>query len=98
MRFYLDESLSDDIAAAAPRLGVDVTSSHAAGNDGLPDDVQLMYATETGRCIVTTNYAHFIDLAWDYAERERSHSGILLVPRSLTPTRDNFGAIARALR
>jgi len=36
MRFYLDESLSDEIAVVARRLGVDVTSSHAVGNDGLP--------------------------------------------------------------
>ena len=97
MRFYLDESLSDEIAVAARRLGIDVTSSHAVGNDGGPDDVQLAYATRAGRCIVTTNYAHFSDLARAYAERGELHAGILLLPRSLPPVRDNFGAIARAL-
>jgi Domain of unknown function (DUF5615) len=67
MRFYLDESFSDKIVVAARRLGVDVTSSHATGNDGWPDDIRL-------------------------------HAGILLLPRSLPPTRDNFAASARALQ
>src|SRR5437764_1396325 len=98
MRFYLDESLSDELAIAARRFGVDVTSSHAVGNDGLPDDVQLAYAIREARCIVTANYAHFSELAWEYAERAELHAGILLLPRSLPPARDNFGALARALR
>lgn len=98
MRFYLDESLSDEIAVAARRLGIDVTSSHAAGNDGTPDDVQLAYAARLGRCIVTMNYAHFIELAREYAERDLVHAGILLLPRSLPPVRHNVGSIARALQ
>ena len=97
MRFYLDESLSDDIAVTARRLGLDVSSSHAAGNDGTPDDVQLAYAARESRCIVTTNYAHFIELAREYAEQAQPHAGILLLPRSLPPVRGNVGAIARAL-
>jgi predicted nuclease of predicted toxin-antitoxin system len=98
MRFHLDESLSDEIARTARRLGVDVASSHEAGNDGLRDDAQLAYAARESRCIVTTNYADFSELAWKYAEGNLLHAGILLLPRSLLPSRENVGAIARALQ
>jgi predicted nuclease of predicted toxin-antitoxin system len=95
MRFYLDEDLSDKIAAIARSYGVDVVSSHELGHDGSPDDVQLAIAVSMGRCIVTNNHAHFVALAEQYAQEGRPHSGMLLLAPSLPP--NHFAAIARAL-
>jgi predicted nuclease of predicted toxin-antitoxin system len=95
MRFYIDEDLSDEIAAIARRLGVDAISSHERGNDGKSDDAQLALATAERRCILTNNRDHFLALAEQYAAEGRLHTGILLLSRSLPA--NNFVAIARAL-
>jgi predicted nuclease of predicted toxin-antitoxin system len=95
MRFYIDEDLSDEIAAIARPLGVDAISSHECGNDGKTDDVQLEFAIAQQRCILTNNRDHFLALSLQYAEEGRLHTGILLLSRSLPA--NAFAAVARAL-
>jgi hypothetical protein len=53
MRFYLDEDLSQVIAALARRRGLDVTSSHEVQyrHDGIADAQQLALAAAEGRCL-----------------------------------------------
>jgi hypothetical protein len=95
MRFYLDEDLSDPIARSARGLGLDVTSSHECGRDGLDDEAQLPEAAREGRCLVTRNRADFVALSVRCFERDWPHAGVLLVPASL-PGND-FTGIAHAL-
>ena len=97
MRGYLDEHLAEEIAVLAQRLGLDVLSSHAVGNDGKPDDVQLAFATAQGRCIVTNNHRDFLQLAQTYDREGRLHVGILPLSPSLPPSKGNYARIARAL-
>jgi predicted nuclease of predicted toxin-antitoxin system len=96
MRFYLDEDLSDRIAAIARELGLDVVSSHECGRDGLSDEEQLRLAAQDGRCLVTRNRDHFVRLTVRFFENQWPHVGILIVPRSLL--NDDFAGIASALR
>jgi hypothetical protein len=95
MRFYLDEDLSDHIADLARAQGCDVVSSHECGRDGLSDEEQLRLAAGEGRCFVTRNRAHFVQLTVRCFERGWPHAGLLLLPGSLAG--DRFAAIAGAL-
>jgi predicted nuclease of predicted toxin-antitoxin system len=95
MRFFLDEDLSDQVARLARSAGVDAISSHEIGRNGLPDEVQLRWAAQEERCLVTRNEKDFVPLTNQFFINQLPHRGILIVPRSL-PNRD-FAAIARAL-
>ncbi len=95
MHFYLDEDLSDRIAQVARGLGLDVTSSHECGRDGLDDQAQLLEAAREGRCLVTRNRADFVALSVRCFELGWPHAGVLLIADSLPG--DDFAGIARAL-
>jgi predicted nuclease of predicted toxin-antitoxin system len=95
MRFYLDEMFSPRIAAIARARGSDVTSSHESGQDSSTDDVQLLFAAQEGRCVVTRNYDHFIQETLRAAENGDPHAEVLLVPNSLLG--ENFATIAAAI-
>lgn len=86
MRFYLDENLSDRIAALGREQGLDVVSSHEAGHkhDGRDDGLQLLVAAEDGRCLVTQNGPDFKRLTDEFPESGLAHAGVLVVPHSLT--------------
>ena len=94
MRFYLDENLSDEIAAIARALGLDVVSSHELRHDELADEDQLSLAARDGRCLVTVD-RDFIRLTSNFFAQQRPHAGVLIVP-STWRTAD-FARIARAL-
>lgn len=83
MKFYLDEDLSDRVAAIARARGLDVISSHECGRDGLPDNEQLRLAAEDRRCMVTRNRDDFVQLTVQFFEQQLPHAGVLIVPRSL---------------
>jgi uncharacterized protein with PIN domain len=95
MRFYLDQCLSQVVAVIARGMGVDVISSHEVDRDGTDDDVQLLYAAEQGRCIVTRNYADYERWTHEFQEQGLPHRGVLLVPSSLP--NDQFYPLARAI-
>jgi len=95
VRFYLDEDLSQQIAAIARTHNVDVVSSHECGRDGLPDEEQMKLAAADGRCMVTRNYADYAMLTRTFWELGSPHAGVLLVAPSLA--NDRFTDIAEAL-
>lgn len=95
MRFYLDEDLSPRVAQIGRSMNLDVVSSHEVGNNGLPDEDQLWFAAQEGRCLVTRNRDDFEQLTIRFFAREESHLGVVIVMRSIRS--DNFSAIARGL-
>lgn len=95
MRFYLDEDLSQQIAAIGRTSDLDVVSSHECGRDGLSDEDQLRLAAADGRCVVTRNYADYAMLTRSFWELGWPHAGVLLVAPSLA--NDGFADIAAAL-
>ena len=95
MRFYLDEDQSDKVAALARRYGVDVTCSHEAALDHLPDDAQLAHAAGEGRAMVTRNYSDFQRFTAEFERHGLPHAGVLFLPPSLP--NDDFSGIARAI-
>ena len=95
MRFYLDEHFSKVIAEICQRHGIDVLTTRDAGRNGATDDIQLLFAGEEGRCVVTENRRDFERLTHRFRARGLPHAGVLLLPRSL-PKHD-FAGIAGAL-
>lgn len=95
MKFYLDEDLSPTIATTLRNKGIDALSAHEAGNIQLPDREQLAYAAGAGRCLVTRNARHFVELARQAIQRQEPHAGILLCSPRLTGA--EFRRIADAL-
>jgi predicted nuclease of predicted toxin-antitoxin system len=83
MCFYLDENLSQDVAAIAKEYGIDVTCSHDCGLDGSSDEEQLAYAAAERRVMVTRNYRDYSELTKRFQEEGRPHAGVLFVPSSL---------------
>ena len=53
LRFHLDENVDPDVALALRRQGIDVTVTREMGLLGQPDEVQLAFACQQGRVIVT---------------------------------------------
>jgi hypothetical protein len=95
MKYYLDEDLSPDIAAAGRARGIDVISAHECGARGLSDEAQLAKAASEGRCLVTFNRDDFLHLTRQAFDALRPHCGVLIVPPHLRY--DQYGAIAEAL-
>lgn len=95
MRFYLDETESQRVAARARQFGLDVTCSHERQQDGRLDDLQLAYAAGEGRAVVTRNYSDFHNFTAQFQAQAWPHAGVLFLSSSL-PSED-FDSIARAL-
>lgn len=96
MIFHLDEDHSQTIAQLARmRLALDITSAHELGLEGIPDEDQLAFATEEGRCLVTRNRDDFAEIALRYLAAAIGFSSIILVPESFPP--NDYWRITRAL-
>ncbi|MFQ5796533.1 MAG: DUF5615 family PIN-like protein [Candidatus Bipolaricaulia bacterium] len=96
MKLYLDEDLSQRVAAALRARGHDVVASHEVGNDGLSDEDQLSYAAQNGRHLVTYNRRDYLMLADRWYRQQRRFPKILLLIERRTP-RTDFGAQIEAL-
>jgi hypothetical protein len=85
---YLDEDVSYDVVGGLRDVGYDLDSVKDAGNFGLTDARQLLWAVDRGRTVITHNRKDFRLLhealaLW--ATRWRTpnalrHHGILVVP------------------
>lgn len=96
MRFYLDENLSPIIAGIARGLGVDIVTSRDAGMNGAGDDVQLRFAAEQGRCVVTEDGDDFQRETKAFMDAGWPHAGVLCLPRSMRP--NDFRRVAEAIQ
>ncbi len=83
IRLFTDEMIHADLAPALRRLGYDAESCREAGrsNQRIPDEAQLLYATQHERAILTCNTTHFLRLDHQWKATGRSHYGIILTPQ-----------------
>ncbi len=95
MKFYLDADLSPRIAELLRRQGFDAVSAHEVGKLRIPDEDQLLFAAQEGRCVVTRDAQHFMLLSREAVRRRTPHAGIILCPPSLLGS--EYRAIAAAL-
>lgn len=80
MRLYFDEDASEYAVIRNLRArGVDVTSAVEEGRNGFSDPEQLVFATEQGRVICTSNLGDFISLHTDSLSQGKPHAGIILI-------------------
>jgi predicted nuclease of predicted toxin-antitoxin system len=78
MRLYFDENVPVPLATALAEHGIDCLTTRDAGNRGLSDEEQLMFATQEQRSLVTFNCKDFLSLATRWQEVGRSHTGMIL--------------------
>jgi predicted nuclease of predicted toxin-antitoxin system len=100
MRFLLDEDLSQRVAEGLRVRGVDTISVHEVGrgNRRIPDEQQLVFATDQSRVLVTYNRADFqaLDAEFRRTGRPHPHAGILWYSERIIPRRA-FGELIRAI-
>ena len=72
IRYHLDESCRTSIAVGLRRHGIDVTTTTEAGLIGATDEIQLDYAKQTGRVLLTHD-SDFVELHGSTEE----HAGLI---------------------
>ncbi len=92
--FLLDEHIPLVLVARLPASGVDAVHAISLHLRAASDEIVLTEATRQGRAVVTANIADFSPLAKVWADAERSHAGIVLVP----PSRSSVGRLLRGLK
>lgn len=95
MKICLDEDISPEVAVILRSLGMDATSVHESGRQGLSDREQLGLAAVEGRCLVTRNRNDFIILTREFFEKGLPHAGLLILPWTVSP--DNFRLVAKRI-
>jgi len=76
IRIYTDESVNVAIVEGLKRRGVDSFSARDAGELGLTDEEQLIFANEENATIFTHD-TDFLRIAAKWIEEGRSHHGII---------------------
>ncbi len=78
---YLDEDVDVLIARLLRSRGFNATTAQQARQLGKTDAEQLEYATNQRAAILTHNRTDFEDLAREYFDTGKSHSGIIVAVR-----------------
>lgn len=81
VNLYLDEDVSNLIAALARSRGIVVLTTQEAGEIGQSDETQLATAARRQMAILTHNRNDFLKLAEQYRQDGRHHSGIIIAIR-----------------
>lgn len=95
MKWYLDEDLSQRVAEQLRRHGVDAVSAHEVHMEGRSDLEQLMWASATGRILVTYNVRHYRNLALQWPS-EHPRPVVAWFHAKVVPQND-FGGQVRAI-
>lgn len=93
IRIYTDESASVAIEEGLKRRGVDAFSARDAGNLGLTDEEQLVYAGKE-KVTVFTHDTDFLQIAARWLDEGRTHQGIIYCHQK----RYSVGECVRKLR
>lgn len=93
IRIYTDESVSVAIAEGLKRRGVDAFTARDAGNLGLSDEEQLIYAGKE-KATIFTHDTDFIQIAAKWVEEGGTHHGIIYCHQKKYP----IGECVRKLR
>lgn len=80
---YLDEDVDILVASLLRSRGFNATTAQQAGQLGKTDAEQLEYATHQKAAILTHNRIDFEDLAREYFNTGKRHSGIIVAVRKL---------------
>jgi Domain of unknown function (DUF5615) len=82
IRLFTDEMIHTGLAIELRWRGYDAESCQEASrsNQKIPDDAQLLYATQQGRAILSYNQRHFVPLDQQWKAAGRRHAGIILSP------------------
>ncbi len=94
MRLILDLHISGKrVGRALSAAGHDVRAADAEGEvfDAMEDERLLALAAKEERMLVSRNVRDFPRLAGEWAQADRSHSGIIMIPPSIDHA--EFGAI-----
>ena len=76
IRIYTNESVSVATAEGLKRRGVDAFSARDAGNLGLTDEEQLIYAGKE-KASIFTHDTDFLQIAARWLDKGRTHQGII---------------------
>lgn len=71
LSFYFDEDIQRALYDALRTRGVDVLTTHQAGNVGADDIRQLAYAADRGRTMLSYNKRHFALLHYEWMNTGR---------------------------
>ena len=82
IRLYIDEDSGNlSFVESLRNSAVEVMTTSDANKLSSSDEEQLIWATEQGRVIYSSNMGDFCRLHRTFAEQKRTHSGIIVVPR-----------------
>ena len=81
VNLYLDEDVSALIATLVRARDLNAVTTRQAGQCGNADEQQLLFAAERGMCVFTHNRNDYLQLAADFSQNKRPHSGIIIAVR-----------------
>jgi hypothetical protein len=98
IRIYFDEdSMSHVLVKTLRAKGEDVRTAFEEGMTWRPDDEQLDYAVQLGRCIYSCNMSDFCRLHTEYMAQGRSHFGIVVCPQQDMPPSEQARRLKKLL-
>lgn len=75
---YLDEHIQLALAEALRARGVDILTTPEAGNIGLADIEQLIFATTNKRVLLSYNKRDYAKIHYGWMTLKKPHAGIIL--------------------
>lgn len=78
VRLYLDRHITPRLAVDLAQQGYDALTTHEAALDTAEDEVQLEYAANQSRALLTYNIADFAELHKRWSAAGRTHAGIIV--------------------
>lgn len=67
------------VARVARKRGIQVITSHEAGNLGANDDIHFAYAVEHNYVLVTANIVDYLSLFNQWLAEGKTHPGLVLI-------------------
>jgi predicted nuclease of predicted toxin-antitoxin system len=80
IRIYTDEHITALLSPALRRRGYVAQSCVEANALGWEDEEHLIYATERGMALVTSDASDFVSMARRWYASKREHAGIIIAP------------------